>query len=147
MPRNITFNVSPRYTCGSPAAVDMDTALRVALEEKEAYEVAKEGIYGADDKKKAESEGLHLIAFEMRETSKGWQVHDLITGKQWFWPFEAKCSNCRKKFACKRGFIEAHQTGNAAYNPCARDNFVGKELKDENRFVSWAEASLKEPLP
>jgi hypothetical protein len=136
MARNLTFNVAPRFTAGSPAPVDMTTALRVASQEKDAYEHAKEGIYGEGDQKKANDQGLHLIVFEMHETAKGWNVHDVLTDKQWFWPFEAKCPGCKTKLRCKRGFIEAHQTGNSVYNPCARDNFVGKELKDENRFVS-----------
>ena len=138
--RNITFNVAPRYTPGSPAAVPYETALKVAREERFSYEAAKEGTIGDDLKLKADTVGLDMIVFEMDETAKGWNVHDMITDKQWFWPFEGRCPSCKRRERLKRGILQAHVTGNPAYNPCAADTFLGSELKDERRFRSYFEA-------
>src|SRR5260370_290158 len=49
----ISYNVAPRYSAGSPAAVDRDTALRVAVDELAAYERTMEGIYGEGAKARA----------------------------------------------------------------------------------------------
>ena len=128
MSRNITFNVAPRYTAGSPAAVDYRTAIRVVSQERDSYEHAK----GTPEDK-----GLELIVFEMDETSKGWNVHDMITDRQWFWPFEARCAGCKHRTSLKRGVLRAHVQGNPEHNPCAADVFMGKELKNEARFRSY----------
>lgn len=75
------FNVAPRYTCGSPAMVDHDTAERVAQEERTAYERALTGIYGEEDKLKAETMGLNGIAEAVTERRGGFDVIDMITGQ------------------------------------------------------------------
>jgi hypothetical protein len=147
MARNITFNVAPRYGPGSPAAVSYEIAFNVARNERENFERARERIYGEADKAKAETQGLDLICFEMQEVAKGWNVHDLITGKQWFWPFEGRCPGCRRREPLTRGVYKAHVKGNPLYTPCAADRFMGKELKDEFRFRSFHEMEQKEKKP
>ena len=84
------FNVAPRYTCGSPAQVPQALALRVAAQEKEAYERSLTGIYGEADQALAEQKGLAGIAEERLETAKGWQVRDLCTGEVFLRPFAWK---------------------------------------------------------
>lgn len=131
------YNVAPRYTAGSPALVDYTTAIRVAEQERDAFEPAREGIYGAEDKLKAETLGLDLIVFEMRERPTGWEVHDMITGKNYWWPFVGECPKCRaKRVPCRRGRLEPH-----TFNPfhlgrqCDGGQngglFVGYEITDE----------------
>lgn len=124
------YNVHPRYTAGSPAAVDPATAKRVVEQEKEAYERAKEGVLGDRDRETAEKEGLALIVFTMRERPKGWEVHDLITNEHWFWPFEAPCLYCsRKKVPVKRGKLDQHL--DLTYGDCKQGagTFVGRKLE------------------
>lgn len=129
--RAIFFNLEPRYTAGSPAATtDEDLAWRVVEQEREAYEHAKEGRSGAADKVTADKLGLELIVFEMVERAHKWYVWDLITEKQHEWPMRHRCPNCKRIEVCQRGVLKAHQTGNPEHNPCARDTYVGKELKD-----------------
>lgn len=106
----ISFNVAPRYTCGSPALVGSDIAEQVAREERRAYECHLEGIYGDDKKREAEENGLGLIAFTMKETRKGWVVVDLITDEEHFWPFKTECPTCGlKRVECSQGVLGKHQ--------------------------------------
>ena len=84
-------NVRPRYTPGSPAMVDLRTASKVAKDEKEFYEYALSGTWGAKEKERAEREGLAGIAeqvlFEKRERrTNGFIVRDLITGEEYWRP-------------------------------------------------------------
>ncbi len=81
MPRNVSFSVAPRYTPGSPGLVDEETALRVASQEKETYEVAAEGAYGVDFQRIAREKGLGGIVEKRIERGQGWDVTDLITGR------------------------------------------------------------------
>ena len=125
-----SFNVAPRYTAGSPAMVDEATARRVAIQEKDAIEGVLEGVWGEGSQKLAEELGLDLISFEMVERPKGWEVYDLITGKEYFWPFKAQCPTCQaKNVACKRGNLEAHKSksGPGYYHECTDRSFVGRE--------------------
>lgn len=77
--------VRPRYSCGSPAMVTDDIALRVADDEKSDYAHILEGIEGAERKKRAEILGLRGIAYVMAEKGSGrnfrWLIFDLITGE------------------------------------------------------------------
>lgn len=81
-----SYNVRPRYTPGSPAAVDEDTAFRVAREEREAYEHALTGIGGERERRRAEMLGLEGIVYTLHWQGSGrkfrWVQTDLVTGKQ-----------------------------------------------------------------
>lgn len=76
------YQVNPRYTCGSPAMVPEDIALKVAKEEREGYQDALTGIYGDEAKHRAESLGLDGIA--LRYVCKYNKLHyyDLITNRK-----------------------------------------------------------------
>ena len=85
------YNVRPRYTSGSPAIVDAQTAARVAKQEKEAYEDALTGDLGADLKARAEREGLQgiverVMAERRRLRVNGFVVYDLITCIEYWRP-------------------------------------------------------------
>jgi len=56
--KNYHYNVKPRYTCGSPAAVDEREALRQAEAEKCAYEYIIQGVEGVERQARAERLGL-----------------------------------------------------------------------------------------
>lgn len=79
-----TYYLKPRYTPGSPGMVDYDTARREITDEREGYEHALSGLYGADQQKRAETLGLHGIIEARGEVKNGWQVHDLITDATYF---------------------------------------------------------------
>jgi hypothetical protein len=76
----IYYDVAPRYTCGSPAMVDRQTALHVAQQEKEAYEATLEGIYGEAAKIEAERLGLHWIVWSTNESNARLSKFDILTG-------------------------------------------------------------------
>src|SRR3990172_8687499 len=85
------YNVRPRYTCGSPAIVDAQTAARVARQEKEGFETALSGIYGPEEQARAGRDGLRGIAEavlkEHRQNRRdGFIVRDLITGEEYWRP-------------------------------------------------------------
>jgi hypothetical protein len=125
----VQYNVAPRWTCGSPAMVNPRIARQVAHEEKRAHEIYLEGAYGEAEKKRAEEEGLALISFTMKETRKGWEVEDLITGEKHFWPFKATCPTCGlKRVECERGVLRQHVfKGGSGY--CGDRSYVGHERK------------------
>jgi hypothetical protein len=74
------WNVVPRYTAGSPAAVDPETAERVAKEERAAYERVLTGAYGEEEKRRAERLGLEGIVYWYIEARRRPQVrvYDVI---------------------------------------------------------------------
>jgi hypothetical protein len=76
--------VTPRYTCGSPAAVDEATALQVAQEEVSAF--IKTTTWARDYEPSvttmADHNGLAGIVYWARSYAKHWQVVDEITGWQ-----------------------------------------------------------------
>lgn len=78
--KKIYFHVAPRYTPGSPAMVDLETADRVAKQELEAFRHAAEGIYGEHEQRKARGLGLCRIVEARNAIRIGWFVQDLITG-------------------------------------------------------------------
>lgn len=80
------YQVAPRFTPGSPAQVDEDTARRVAIEERDAYERAKDGTMGTADAVRAASMGLRGIVYTLTERRGGWDVHDLLTDEHFFRP-------------------------------------------------------------
>lgn len=79
-----SYNVRPRYSPGSPAAVDEATALRVVREERDAYEHALAGAWGEAERQRAELLGLDGIVYSLHEDGRGrhfrWVQGDLITG-------------------------------------------------------------------
>ncbi len=87
--RAVHFNVAPRYTPGSPAPVDMDTALRVASDEEGGYQHAHVGRYGAKYQEIAQKLGTLGIVEVRAETRKGWDVLDLLTGERFTRPFRS----------------------------------------------------------
>jgi len=83
--KRFSCHVRPRYSCGSGAMVHDAVALKVAREEREDYAHALSGIYGEEQKKRAELLGLRGIAVAMAEQGSGrnfrWLVFDLVTGE------------------------------------------------------------------
>lgn len=79
---SITYNVAPRFTPGSPAAVDLATATKVVDDERRAYRATLEGVYGADAVWRANKDGLDGIVEERDERSDCWLVTDMITGRR-----------------------------------------------------------------
>lgn len=86
----VRFNVAPRYTPGSPAQVPLETALRVAAQERQSYAYARDARYGVGGVEKAQREGLLGIVEAVCETRKGWDTLDLVTGERRLVPFEAR---------------------------------------------------------
>lgn len=86
------FNVRPRFTCGSGARVDEETALRVASQEKESHEACLTGMFGEADLHRAKApNALRGIVESITESRGGWHVIDLITGeKLWRGEVQAK---------------------------------------------------------
>lgn len=124
------FDVRPRYTCGSPAAVPERIARQVAKEEREAYQHSLDGVHGRDRAQQAEREGLAGIAIYMKETRTGWVVFDLITERWSEWPFTATCPVCKeKKVRCSRGVIGPHAWG------CRGEGvYVGRDVTDTDKY-------------
>ena len=81
--KRVRCEVRPRYTPGSPASVPDHIAIRVAHQERESYEQTLTGIYGEEQKRRAEVLGLRGIAFAMAEQGSGrnfrWLIYDLVT--------------------------------------------------------------------
>lgn len=84
------YNLKPRYTGGSPAAVwDEALALRVVEQERTAHEHALSGAYGEAEQKKATMLGLRGIVETVIERKGGWEVEDLLTREK-FWRGEVR---------------------------------------------------------
>ena len=66
-----SYNVRPRYTPGSPAAVDEATALRVAEQERDGHEQALSGAWGEDERERAVQLGLTGIVYTLHEDGSG----------------------------------------------------------------------------
>ena len=74
------YQVRPRYTPGSPAQVNEESALRVAEEERDSFEAHAEGFMGEEWQQKAERLGLQRIAYYIQEKGGHWVLLvDLIT--------------------------------------------------------------------
>jgi len=78
--RHCSFNVAPRYTCGSPAAVDLKTFHRFANEELEFHAIAKTGVWGVPKQREAEEDDLACIAYIQWEAKNRVWRHDFLTG-------------------------------------------------------------------
>lgn len=91
MSRNpVYYDVRPRYTGGSPAQVDKATCLKVAAEEREHYGCTMEGVFGPEQKARAERLGLTGIAFSRLERRSEWIIEDQITNERTTRPFDRK---------------------------------------------------------
>lgn len=77
----VSYNVAPRYTCGSPALANASTAAKVAHEEKQFIEHYLDGTYGPEKQAYAQQAGLGGIVERRHEIRDGWRVHDVITGR------------------------------------------------------------------
>lgn len=82
------FNVRPRYTPGSPAMVNSEVAMRVAMEERSSYESAIKGSYGEDKQTKALAVGMRGIVERWTEYATRWRIVDMITGDETERPFK-----------------------------------------------------------
>ena len=106
------FNVRPRYTAGSPAAVDRATAEAQADQEIEFCKMNASGVFGQENAEVAvrlgvgpvdagDGEGLRSPAEYVEEHSNHWLVQCLCTGEIFTRPFfDAKpsrkvCKRCR----------------------------------------------------
>ena len=102
------YNVNPRYSGGSPAQVDFETAQKVVNDERKHYSIAMSGAYGEKTKNEAESKGLGPFEVEKKglrspveetsEHSNHWLVKCLITGKLFRreFPENKKINSCKK---------------------------------------------------
>lgn len=84
------YNVNPRYAGGSPAQVDEATAIKVAKEEKAAYDLTVEGVFGEENRKRALEWGTIGISELVVERADAWIVTDLITGDRFVRPFPGR---------------------------------------------------------
>lgn len=76
------YEVSPRYTSGSPALVDEKTAKHIAVEEGRAYALLIENpSHVPEDFARARKLGLSGIVFSYHDSRFQRHYHDLITGK------------------------------------------------------------------
>lgn len=80
----IYYHVAPRFTAGSPAQVDLDTANRLVKEEiSAAYRTMQ-----AQDKCDVEPSELQGIVYATFERDGMVEVRDLITGEWFTVPYE-----------------------------------------------------------
>jgi len=91
----IQFEVHPRFAFyGSPP--DIETAVKLARLEREAYDAIQCGMFGCHAQARAKRLGLGKGIVEvLYETRKGWEVLDLITGVRSLRPFK---TNFRRKY-------------------------------------------------
>ncbi len=122
------INVAPRYTCGSPASVNIELAEKIAEEERSSYKYVLEGIEGEKSKARAELDGLRLIVFEMVEVTKGWWAFDWLTEEMHWWPFFEKCPKCGERSSCSRGWINEHGC------PFRFQGYVGRLANETERI-------------
>jgi hypothetical protein len=87
------FDVRPKFTGGSPAMVDQNTAMRVLGQELSAFRYTKEGIYGEDKAAEALRRGAGNIVIKWSEKGGKIFVQDLLTGE----------TTARKTFPPKTG--------------------------------------------
>ena len=74
-----SFHVAPRWSSGSPAMVDMMTAMKVARDEVECGQFAAQGAYGEEAKLKYELCGLRGIVYITYEKRGYMWVQDVLT--------------------------------------------------------------------
>lgn len=79
--RSAYYSVHPRYSPGSPAAVDAKTAMRVAANEVDGYYHALDGIYGIEDQERANRLGLSGIIEVCETFAHHIEYYDRLTGE------------------------------------------------------------------
>lgn len=79
----VLYEVTPRYTAGSPAVVSRAIAEEVARTEREFYHHAKEGYWGCEWRRKAERLGLAGIVKSYLQRGHIYIVNDLLTGTRY----------------------------------------------------------------
>ena len=79
---HISYNVAPRYSCGSPAAVDRLTAFKVVTDELNAYNRALAGAYGEEGRQRAETLGISGIVEEREIHAHHYFATDCMTGER-----------------------------------------------------------------
>jgi hypothetical protein len=134
--RSSTYHVAPRYTPGAPAMIPVELAHRIVEEERDGYRRALSGLHGLEAKQLAESKGLKLIVWELRERTPGWHVKDLITSEYWYWPGKAQCTICQAmNIRCRRGYLMEHswplRPTDMQRVSCGNRGFVGHALSSE----------------
>jgi len=130
-------NVRPRYTGGSPALVDLATAQQVAASEMRSHGDALEGIHGEAHQERAQRLGLRGIAEQVKETRKGWEVVDLITGEQYLRPFN--------KLMTKNGFIQWHDVGPRIREMISKvEPVMAKEATKDSRNIWFLDVQVHE---
>ena len=77
--RSGSYYVAPRYAGGSPALVDGDTAIAVAVDEAQAIERHVEGVHGEESKTRAQKLGLANIVYFRWSKGKKTFRYDLLT--------------------------------------------------------------------
>lgn len=78
-PRNLFFHVAPRYTAGSPAQVDEETATKVAIQEYIEAGHVEQGVFGEEQQATHARRGCRGIAFTTYEKNRTMWVQDIIT--------------------------------------------------------------------
>jgi hypothetical protein len=81
-PRKANFSVRPRYTAGSPAGVDMDTAIKFAVDEIRFHAMVLTGVWGEEKQRQAETDKLEHLAYARWEKGRKVFRLDLITGEE-----------------------------------------------------------------
>lgn len=102
---NVSFyQVAPRYSGGSPAMVTESVALRVMADETFARNAALEGVFGEEERRRAQTLGLSGIVERLTDRDEGWDVEDLLTGEQSYRPsqWSLRQQEAREREALRR---------------------------------------------
>ena len=103
------FDVSPRFTPGSPAYLGKDagTALRLAGAERVAFDDVLRGYCEGDGELAAR--GIGGIVLLCVDVAKGRLVLDLLSRRESFWPDVADCPSCgERKVSTEAGRLLPH---------------------------------------
>lgn len=143
----VQFTVRPRYSAGSGALVSEAIAIRVARQEREGYDAACSGIYGAAARERAERVGLGTIVLMLVERPKAWHVYDLLTGAWQVWPFAAKCPTCGERVSCRDGRAQEH-SARGSVRPCTgAGRYLGATLPLAERWQPPIDPPQPEAAP
>jgi len=105
---SVRQEVRPRYTGGSPAQVEHETATRVLLEERCAFERAMGGGYGQEYQQMAGVLGLDHIVFTITEFANRFEVDDRMTGVRYTRPFKWRAGDVVDIWNDEEGWVPAH---------------------------------------
>jgi hypothetical protein len=134
---NSSFDVSPRYSPGSPALVDRLTAEKVMRTEREFYAHALEGIYGEAAQQKAQSLGLEGIVVERWESHTHVHTLDLMTdaraSRSLLEPPARRCARLPRPEKLDASAIAADE----ALFPCVNLNGDARSALVTERRLAW----------